>query len=338
MARSTLFGRRIHFAGSVVEDLAVASAENVDMARQFVEGLTKELMRRGAVFVLPVDAEKTRSADGRPICFDWLIWSTLHGNLSLRPVGAPDPLVIAVQHHKNEGQVPAQFHSVWDDLRGSDRVRIENVSHWNMNSKRMEAQARVGDRPPDLMKHTREVLISVDVEAAGPIPGEYSMTSIGACNVNEPTRTFERRIKPINYNADPKALEIAGMSLEDLERDGVAPAEAMREFDDWLRQEVGHDGTLVFVGFNAPFDWSFVNYYFHRFLGQNPFGFTALDIKAYYMGVTGCSWGDTRSSRIALAVKPSLSANHNALRDAQYQAELFRLIREKSVLAKGQRT
>ena len=42
--------------------------------------------------------------------------------------------------------------------------------------------------------------------------------------------------------------------------------------------------TSVFVGFNAPFDWSFVNYYFHRFLGHNPFGFTAVDIKAYYMG------------------------------------------------------
>ena len=30
-------------------------------------------------------------------------------------------------------------------MRSSDLVQIENVSHWNMNSKRMEAQARWGD-------------------------------------------------------------------------------------------------------------------------------------------------------------------------------------------------
>ena len=40
----------------------------------------------------------------------------------------------------------------------------------------------------------------------------------------------------------------------------------------------------MFVGFNASFDWSFVNWYFHKFVGTNPFGVAALDIKAYYMG------------------------------------------------------
>lgn len=69
-----------------------------------------------------------------------------------------------------------------------------------------------------------------------------------------------------------------------------------------------------------------MNYYFHRFRGGNPFGFTALDIKALYMGATGCSWRDTRSSQIADRLKPTLTGTHDALRDAQYQAELFRLI------------
>ena len=77
-----------------------------------------------------------------------------------------------------------------------------------------------------------------------------------------------------------------------------------------------------------PFDWSFVNYYFHRFLGRNPFGFAALDIKAYYMGATGCDWGDTRSSRMAAMLKPRRTSGHQALQDALYQAELFRLVRK----------
>jgi hypothetical protein len=88
----------------------------------------------------------------------------------------------------------------------------------------------------------------------------------------------------------------------------------------------GPNERLVFAGFNAPFDWSFVNYYFHKFSGGNPFGFTALDIKALYMGATGCRWDDTRSSKVAEKLKPTLTGTHDALHDALYQAEVLRLI------------
>jgi len=177
------------------------------------------------------------------------------------------------------------------------------------------------------MSGKREIFVSVDVETAGPIPGEFSLLSIGACVVFEPSRAFACKLKPINRNADPKALEVTGLSLDQLARTGLDPSEAMRNFSDWLAAVAGVDGSLVFVGFNAPFDWSFVNYYFHRFGGENPFGFTALDIKALYMGASGCDWTDTRSSKIAERLKPTLIGDHDALRDAQYQAEIFRLIR-----------
>lgn len=177
----------------------------------------------------------------------------------------------------------------------------------------------------------QEHFISVDVETAGPIPGEFSLLSIGACVVFDPMRTFACELKPINRNADPKALEVTGLSLDLLEQRGLSAEKAMQQFDSWLQGEaVTPECTLVFVGLNAPFDWSFVNYYFHRFLGRNPFGFTALDIKAYYMGVTGCRWEDTRSSRMARDLKPQHSGSHRALQDALYQAELFRLTRARA--------
>jgi len=68
--------------------------------------------------------------------------------------------------------------------------------------------------------------------------------------------------------------------MSDLQRRGTDPAEGMRQFNKWIEGVAGVDAVPVFVGFNAPFDWSFVNYYFHRFLGHNPFGFAGLDIKA----------------------------------------------------------
>lgn len=178
-----------------------------------------------------------------------------------------------------------------------------------------------------MMTH-KEIFISVDVETAGPIPGDYSMLSIGACLAERPDIRFARKLKPTTHRADPEALAVSGLSLAELEVSGTDPAAAMADFAAWIAAAAGEEGEPVFVGFNAPFDWSFVNYYFHRFLGKNPFGFTALDIKALYMGASACDWRDTRSSRIAEQLRPALSGDHDALHDALYQAELFRLVRK----------
>jgi DNA polymerase III epsilon subunit-like protein len=136
----------------------------------------------------------------------------------------------------------------------------------------------------------REKYISVDIEASGPIPGEYSMLTIGACVVDAEDTTLYAKLKPLNQRVVPEAMRVSDLTLEELERMGRTPADAMSAFRDWITQAT-LDGTKSdFVGLNAPFDWSFVNYYFHRFVGETPFGFTALDIKAFYMGATGCTW------------------------------------------------
>lgn len=176
------------------------------------------------------------------------------------------------------------------------------------------------------MSRKREVFISVDVETAGPVPGEFSMLTLGACVAEDPSKTFSVSLKPINGAFVPEALAVTGLSLEKLAVDGLTPGQGMTQFADWLASSCPPDAQPVFVGLNAPFDWSFVNYYFYRFIGANPFGFTALDIKALYMGATGSTWHETRSSSMAKVVKPSLKGDHDALHDALYQAELFRLV------------
>ncbi|WP_373858162.1 hypothetical protein AAH434_15515 [Klebsiella pneumoniae] len=90
----------------------------------------------------------------------------------------------------------------------------------------------------------------------------------------------------------------------------------------------GSEVSRLSVAIHASFDWSFINYYFHSFLGGNPFGIAALDIKSMYFGTAEVSWKATRSSEIAKIVKPESFGDHDALHDARYQAELFRLIYE----------
>jgi ribonuclease T len=181
------------------------------------------------------------------------------------------------------------------------------------------------------MSQKREVFISVDIETAGPIVSEHSMLTVGACLAYHPEVGFSVMLQPISDNAVAAALEVSGLTLEQAQRDGLTPTEAMSQFATWIAKNVPEGCTPVFVGLNAPFDWSFVNYYFLKYINENPFGFTALDIKALFMGVTGCNWHDTRSSLISKRVSPTLQGDHDALNDAKYQAELFRLVYELSL-------
>ncbi|QDR30596.1 3'-5' exonuclease, partial [Pseudomonas aeruginosa] len=133
--------------------------------------------------------------------------------------------------------------------------------------------------------------------------------------------------RPVSDRYVPEALKVTGLSLERLRSDGLDPDEAMQRFKVWVEQVTPEGARAVFVGFNASFDWSFVNHYFHYFLGENPFGIAALDIKSMYFGAARSTWEQTRSSEIAQTVNPRKKGDHDALHDALYQAELFRLIK-----------
>ncbi|MDP2128273.1 MAG: 3'-5' exonuclease [Pseudohongiella sp.] len=187
------------------------------------------------------------------------------------------------------------------------------------------------------MNSENEVFVSVDIEASGPIPGKYSMLSIGACVTSNPTRQFSCYLKPISDEFVPAALEVTGLRLDILREKGLEPREAMTQFKTWVESVADAGQAVVFVGFNASFDWSFVNYYFCQFLGENPFGIAALDIKSMFFGTAQRTWRSTRSSEIEKVVSPESSGNHDALDDAVYQAELFNLIREKLVGGTQQR-
>ncbi len=173
----------------------------------------------------------------------------------------------------------------------------------------------------------RETFVSVDIEASGPSPGTGSMIAVGACLVANPEVGFYREIRPLaGLPWDPAAERVHGLTRDHLAEGGVEPTVAMGDLAEWL-ELVSPGGSPIFVGFNAAFDWMFVADYFHRFLGRNPFGISALDLKGLYMGRHALErWDATRFSEVRRTYPTRRQLTHHALDDARAQAELAQLL------------
>jgi DNA polymerase III alpha subunit (gram-positive type) len=125
--------------------------------------------------------------------------------------------------------------------------------------------------------------VMVDVEADGPIPGDYSMISFGAVVV-EPAldRTFYGQLKPISEQFVPEALAVSGFTREQC-LSFENPKIVMENFADWLANQC--KGRMLFISDNNGFDWQFINWYFHHFNGRNPFGFSSTNLGSLYKGL-----------------------------------------------------
>ncbi|ACU63227.1 3'-5' exoribonuclease domain-containing protein [Chitinophaga pinensis] len=125
--------------------------------------------------------------------------------------------------------------------------------------------------------------IMVDVESDGPIPGDYSMISFGAVKVDGILdKTFYGRLKPVSEKFIPEALAVSGHTrAETLTFDD--PKKVMNDFQNWI-SKVCNDRP-IFISDNNGFDWMFVCWYFHHFLGENPFGFSSQNLGSVYKGM-----------------------------------------------------
>jgi ribonuclease T len=177
---------------------------------------------------------------------------------------------------------------------------------------------------------TTETWISVDVETSGPTPSTGSLLAIGACLVERPEQGIELLFRPDpELPWDVEAEAVHGFDRERLLRDGLDPAQAMVDFETWLQQVVPDGSRPIFVALNAPFDWMFVADVAWRHLGRNPFGVSALDLKAVYLGRhldEVDRWRDTSRVRMLERYPVALPHTHHALDDAREQAAICRAI------------
>jgi hypothetical protein len=181
-----------------------------------------------------------------------------------------------------------------------------------------------------------EVFISIDMEADGPIPGDYSMQSIGAVVVGRPDKTFYIELKPISENYDPVASSIGqnqfgeSFTREYLQTYGKDPKEAMEEFANWIK-EVSQDQRPVFVAYPAGFDFTWIHWYMIHFLGKDPFGINALDMRSFFMGAFKNPYWNSNKQKMKKLFPPSSKHTHNALDDAIEQSEIFEGMLQKAM-------
>lgn len=164
--------------------------------------------------------------------------------------------------------------------------------------------------------------IVVDVEADGSIPGPYSMVCFGAVLV-EPTltKTFYGKVKPISDKWVPEALAVSGFSREDhLTFDD--PKKVMIGFKNWINKNATNGVT--FVSDNVAFDWQWINWYFHTYLGENPFGHSGRRLGDMYCGLVK----DARKNSDWKRKYRKTKHDHNPVNDAMGNAQALLSFRD----------
>lgn len=166
--------------------------------------------------------------------------------------------------------------------------------------------------------------IVVDVESDGPCPGLYSMTEIGAIVVREDRPAdvmpgFYGKLRPISDMYMQEALDVCGRTREET-ISFPNPETTMREFAEWLAKH--SEGRPMFISDNNGFDYQFVNYYFWRFLGHNPFGHSSMNLGSLYKGLVADTFQSFKYLRETVH-------DHNPLNDSRGNVEALLKMKEK---------
>jgi hypothetical protein len=89
----------------------------------------------------------------------------------------------------------------------------------------------------------------------------------------------------------------------------------MYNFCEWI--EKNSVGRPIFISDNLAFDWMWICYYMHYYLGKNPFGFSGRRIGDLYCGIKKDCGLNSEWKRIYRKT----THDHNPVNDAKGNAE-----------------
>ena len=185
-------------------------------------------------------------------------------------------------------------------------------------------------RPPPFcppMPALPEIYVSTDVETDGPVAGKHSMLSLGSAAYSADKQllgAFSANLETLPgatpdpntaawWATQPEAWAACRKELE-------APAAAMARYLAWLKSLPGRP---VFVAYPSAFDFPFVYWYLMEFAGENPFGYSAIDIKTYAMALLRRPYRASGKQSMPAEWFDPAPHTHVAIDDAIEQGRLF---------------
>lgn len=174
----------------------------------------------------------------------------------------------------------------------------------------------------------REIYVSTDIEADGPIPGPNSMLSIGAAAYTADKQllgTFSRNLIELpDASPDPGTMRWwqteAPAAWEACRKDAQDPVSVMKDYVGWVKSL---PGKPAFVGHPAGYDFMFVYWYMMRFVGSSPFSHSGIDVKTYAMALMDTTYRDSSKKNMPRRWFDRLPHTHIAVDDAVEQGALF---------------
>ncbi len=172
-----------------------------------------------------------------------------------------------------------------------------------------------------------DIYVSTDIETDGPIPGPHSMLSIGAAAYTadkELLSTFSANLETLPGAAGhPTTMEWWETQPEAWAacRDNPeTPEKVMRRYAAWVKTLPGRP---IFVAYPVSFDFTFVYWYLMKFVGESPFGLSAIDIKSFAMALMKSDFSESSRKYMPQHWFDDHPHTHIALDDAIEQGTLF---------------
>lgn len=184
-----------------------------------------------------------------------------------------------------------------------------------------------------------QIYVVVDIEADGPVPGLYSMLSIGAVATtkDEEVSSFYAKLQPIaGANQFLKTMEWWDSQPEawqEVIRDAKPAEQAIKDFYGWLNHL---DRKPVFVAHPVGYDYAFVSWYLWKYVQVNPFAdergaSITLDLSSFIAGKYSRTLLCSFRSELPDWMKVGMPEHtHNALDDARGFGVILRNILQKT--------
>lgn len=184
----------------------------------------------------------------------------------------------------------------------------------------------------DLTKPTKpELFVSIDIEADGECPGISSMLSFGVAFFSAEgsiVDTFEANLYPLpDTTPSRETMDWWGQPAQAKAwaylRENRRTAEEVMPAFAAVVQKWKATHKLCVIGWPINYDWMWIHYYCHRFLGHNPLGFSARCIATYAWALSKNKSSRQKIPDIERWKPADLPHTHRALDDAIEQGATF---------------